>query len=229
VPILAAALALRFALRWLLIAQLWQQEAARSEEVDLGWPWRYLQVDLSTWLGVGLAMTAWNTYQYDFPLASGLKVVLACAILGIFTSISLALDAEWRLSQRLCSQAGLKASNRGRFLSISIKFQAFIALCVGLLAAVLLLLIYKDFRFVVDRYAGGEHFEFSWIVKEKLFVFATPLTGTAAVMRKYSRNLQLMFDLQLGALGSVRQGDYGVLVPVVSNDEFSLIAEAPTR
>lgn len=225
VSILAGALFLGFALRWLLIARLRLQEERNPGEVDLGRPWHYLQVDFCTWLAVGLLVTAWNTLNYDFPAGSGLKVVLACATLGMFTSASLALDVEWRLIRCLAAAADMNVVRRGRFLSISTKFLVFIGLCVGLIAGVLLLLIYKDFQFVVDRFSSGEHFEFVWIVQEILFVFATLLTGTLVVMRKYSRNLQLMFDLQLGALGTVRQGDYSAAVPVVSNDEFSLIAE----
>ena len=225
VSILAGALSLGFSLRWWCIARLRQQEAARPGEVDLDRPWHYLRVDFGTWLAVGLLFTAWNTLNYDFPPGSGLKVVLACATLGMFTSTSLALDVEWRLIRCLAGDAAANVVRRGRFLSISTKFLGFIALCIGLIAAVLLLLIYKDFQFVIDRYASGEPFEFIWIVQEILFVFAVLLTGTLIVIRKYSRNLQLMFDLQLGALGTVGQGDYSAAVPVVSNDEFSLIAE----
>lgn len=225
VSILAVALSLGFALRWLLIGRLRLQEAARPGEVDLGRPWHYLRVDFCSWIAIGLLVTIWNTLNYAFPPGSGLKVVLACATLGMFTSTSLALDVERDLVRRLSADAGINVFKRGRFLSISTKFLGFIALCVGLIAVVLLLLIYKDFQFVIERYASGEHFEFIWIVQEIVFVFATLLAGTLIVMRKYSRNLQLMFDLQLGALGSVQQGNYNASVPVVSNDEFSLIAE----
>ncbi|MBI2505901.1 MAG: adenylate/guanylate cyclase domain-containing protein [Candidatus Latescibacteria bacterium] len=225
VSILAVALTLGFALRWLLICRLRLQEAARPEEVELGRPWHYLRVDFCTWLAIGLLVTLWNALNYDFPLGSGLKVVLACATLGMFTATSLALDVERGIIHCLSADTGMNVLKRGRFLSISTKFLGFIALCVGLIAVVLLLLIYKDFQFVIERYASGVPFKFIWIVQEILFVFATLLAGTLIVMRKYSRNLQLMFDLQLGALGSVREGDYNAFVPVVSNDEFSLIAE----
>lgn len=225
VSILAVALTLGFALRWLLIGRLRMQEAARPDEVDLGRPWHYLRVDFCSWIAIGLLVTIWNTLNYAFPPGSGLKVVLACATLGMFTSASLALDVEHEIIRCLAEDTGMNVLKRGRFLSISTKFLGFIALCVGLIAVVLLLLIYKDFKFVIDRYASGEPFKFIWIVQEILFVFATLLTGTLIVMRKYSRNLQRMFDLQLGALGSVSKGNYNAFVPVVSNDEFSLIAE----
>ncbi|MFH1570109.1 MAG: hypothetical protein ABIL09_19105, partial [Gemmatimonadota bacterium] len=71
--------------------------------------------------------------------------------------------------------------------------------------------------------------QFSWVVKEVLFVFAVLLGGTFAVLQRYSRNLRLMFDLQLGALRQVESGHYDVAVPVVTHDEFSTIAEQANR
>jgi hypothetical protein len=137
VSILAVALSLGFALRWLLIGRLRLQEAARPNEVDLGRPWRYLQVDLCSWVAIGLLVTLWNTFNYDFPPGSGLKVVLACATLGMFTSASLALDAEHEIIRCLSADTSMNILKRGRFLSISTKFLGFIALCVGLIAVVL--------------------------------------------------------------------------------------------
>jgi adenylate cyclase len=223
--ILAVALFLGFALRWALIGRLRRQEAAHPEVVDLQRPWRYLVADLCSWVAIGAMLTVWNTLNYHFPAGSGLKVVLACTTLGIFTSTSLALDVERGLIHSFAAGARLQERRQGRFLSISTKFLAFVALCVGLIALVLLLLIYKDFKYVIDNLASGTYFRFSWIAQEVAFVFAVLLGGTFVVMRKYSRNLQLMFDLQLGALQHVEQGDYSALVPVVSHDEFSLIAE----
>ncbi len=223
--ILAVALFLGFVLRWALIGRLRRQEASHPELVDLQRPWRYLVADLCSWVAIGAMLTVWNTLNYHFPAESGLKVVLACATLGMFTSTSLALDMERELIHSFAAGARQQERTPGRFLSISTKFLAFVALCVGLIAVVLLLLIYKDFKYVIDNLASGTHFRFSWIAQEVAFVFAVLLGGTFLVMRKYSRNLQLMFDLQLEALGTVRQGDYNTFVPVVSNDEFSLIAE----
>ena len=220
----AGAFLVGFACRSLLAYRLHRQEE-EDDEVDTDRPWKYLQVDLGSWVFIGLMITAWNSAVYDFPIGSGLKVVLGCFTLGIFTSTGLALDVEYQLIGSL-SRASVGAVFRhGRFLSITTKFLVFIGLCVGVICLVLLLLIYKDLQFVIDRFSMAEPFQFAWIVREVVFVFAVLLTGTAVVLGKYRRNLQRMFDLQLDTLKEVGEGNYDSSVPVVSHDEFSLIAE----
>jgi len=220
----AGAFLIGFVCRSLLVFRLQRQEESR-DEIDMDRPWRYLQVDLGTWICIGLLVTAWNSLAYSFPVGSGLKVVLGCATLGVFSATSLALDVEHRLIGCLSQDASMASSSHGRFLSITTKFLVFIGLCVGVICLVLLLLIYKDFQFVVERLTTTEPFQFAWIVREVVFVFAVLLAGTAVVLSKYRRNLQLMFDLQLDALRVVGEGNYDSLVPVVSHDEFSSIAE----
>ena len=220
----AGAFLVGFICRSLLVLRLRRQEEER-DEVDIDRPWRYLQVDLGVWIFIGLLITAWNTVVYGFPVGSGLKVVLGCATLGVFTATSLALDVEHRLIGSLSQSRSAAAFTSGRFLSITTKFMAFMGLCVGVICLVLLLLIYKDFQFAIDRLTTAQPFRFAWIVREVVFVFAVLMTGTAVVLGKYRRNLQLMFDLQLGALKDVGEGNYDSLVPVVSHDEFSAIAE----
>jgi len=221
----AAAVLLGFALRTLLIYRLRRQEAAHPDGSSLQRPWKHLQIDLGCWIFIGLLVTAWNFIAYDFPASSGLKVVLGCFALGLFTSISLALDIEHELILSLSETPHRTDFSGGKFLSITTKFLAFIVLCIGIISLVLLLLIYKDFQFVIQRLTTDEPFRFAWIVREVLFVFAVLLLGAFIVLKKYSRNLQLMFDLQLNALADIGKGKYDSFVPVVSHDEFSLIAE----
>lgn len=51
------------------------------------------------------------------------------------------------------------------------------------------------------------------------------LYAVSTLSRKYSQNLRLMFDLQLKAFSAVEKGNYESFVPVVSRDEFGLIAQ----
>ena len=225
--ILAVAFLIGFAGRTLLIHRLRRQEVSTmgEDEVDLDRPWKYLLTDLGTWVCIGLLVTAWNSLAYDFPVPSGLKVVLGCFTLGVFTATCLALEVEHQLIDCVAHASHPVRFKPGRFLSITTKFQAFLGLCIVVICLILLLLVYKDFQFVIQHLSSAEPFQFAWVVREILFVFAVLFAGTLIVLRKYSRNLRLMFDLQLGALGNVGQGDYDSFVPVVSRDEFSIIAE----
>lgn len=175
--------------------------------MDAERPWRYLQVDLACWVLIGLLVTAWDAVVYDLPVGSGLKVVLGCFTLGIFGATSLALDVEREMIDSLARSDHPAPPPGGRFLSITTKFMVFVGLCLGVIC-------------VIQRLSAGEPFEFAWVAREVLFVFAVLFLGTVVVLHKYSRNLHLMFDLQLGALRRVGDGDYESYVPVVSHDEF---------
>ncbi|MFC1526968.1 adenylate/guanylate cyclase domain-containing protein [Candidatus Latescibacterota bacterium] len=220
----AVACAMAFALRTWLIRRVHRKEAGAAVP-DTGRPWQYLRIDLGCWVLIGALVTAWDTVAYSFPVGSGLKVVLGCLTLGIYTSTSLALDVEQRLIQCLAREGSVVAPLQGRFLSITTRFMAFIGVSVVVLAGVLLLLVYKDLDYVVHQYETDTPFEIAWVVREVLFVFAVLLGGTYVVLRKYSRNMRLMFELQLEALHHVEAGELDASVPVVSHDEFSTIAE----
>lgn len=195
-------------------------------DTDLQKPWYFLQVDLSMWLLTGLLVTGWNAYHYHFPLESGLKVVLGCITLGIFSASYFALTIEYDLIQCLADEGYTQSFiEKNKFFSITTKFFIFTVLSVSVVTLVLLLLIYKDFVYVIDTLTMDKPFEFIWVVREIIFVIAILLIGSFAVSRQYSRNLKLMFELQLQSFGAVEKGDYDKYVPVVSHDEFGIIAE----
>jgi adenylate cyclase len=198
---------------------------APISDIDLDRPWRFLNIELATWVVGGLAVAAWNATIYEFPVESGLKVILGTATLGIFSATFLALDIERDTILRLSEMPEAREVDASRFLSITTKFMVFVGASIVLLAIVIVLLIYKDFTFVIESYEQMRDFKFAWVVREVIFVFGILLTGCFVATRKYGRNLRLMFDLQLKAFRSVEEGDFNTFVPVVSQDEFSRIAE----
>jgi hypothetical protein len=163
-----------------------------------GIKWRIF-VDLGVWLCVGLLIAGWNLVFYGFPpIESGLKVVLGCVTLGVFAATGFALDVEAALIRCIAAEdMQITGFDENKFLSITTKFMVFMALSVGLIFSVLLLLVYKDFSFIIHHMSTIKPFHFYWIITEVLFVFTVLLAGTIWVMRKYCRNLAAMFELQL--------------------------------
>jgi len=211
------------------IKLVWCRFLPQPDVTDIGRPWRFLTIELVTWVAGGVAITVWNAWVYEFPLESGLKVILGTSTLGVFSATFLALDIERDTILTLSEMEHAEPVEPTRFLSITTKFMAFVGASIVLLAIVIVLLIYKDFRFVIESFEQMRAFDFMWVVREVVFVFAILLTGCFVATRKYGRNLRLMFDLQLKAFRSVEDGDYDTFVPVVSQDEFSRIAEHTNR
>jgi hypothetical protein len=215
--------------RLFIFKKLRQQPQESTNVVDSQRPATFLVVDLSLWVLAAAIVGTWNSLFYGFPVESGLKVVLGCITIGIFSSAYLALDAERDLIVSLSTLGNIEELRTHRFFSITTKFMVFVSSSLVVICGVVLLLIYKDFTFVISEFTKGESFEFAWVVREVLFVFAVLILGCFVVARRYSRNLGLMFDLQLKALGAVERGEFDKLVPLVSNDEFSVIAEQTNK
>ena len=55
---------------------------------------RQVILELTLFLVVSLGLTMYNSAVYDFPLESGLKIVLGCGALGFFAAMDLALARE---------------------------------------------------------------------------------------------------------------------------------------
>ena len=232
VGVIAVAVLIGFLIRLMMISRLHHLSLNHPDRVNVNRPWQMLLVDLAVWIAMGTAVALWNVLFYGFPFVeSGLKVVFGYLTLGLFASAALALDAEKVLIQCLSSHRNVEVVGleEGGFLSITTKFVVFVYLSVGLIFGVLLLLILKDFQFVAARVGSGAPFQFMWVAGEVAFVFAVLLVGTLINVRKYSRNLRLMFDLQLTALKRVEEGEFEASVPVVSHDEFSTIARQTNR
>mgnify|MGYP001611013991 CR=1 FL=1 len=218
----AATLGAFFAAGYAVRAVLLRRLASSAGLPD---PLRYLVLELSIWIGVGLAVTAWNMSVHRFPAASGLKIVLGCLTLGIFGAAYLALDVERRLIDRLAASGRPIEIRSGTFLSISTRFLVFFIVSIVVVSFVLLLLIARDLAVLHESAGRGEQAPFGAMVREVVFVFGLLVGATSVLARNYSRNLHRMFELQLDAFRSVERGDYSTFVPVVTNDEFGLIAE----
>ncbi len=140
--------------RLLILKWLGQKDQKAPTEVNLQKPWRHLRVDLGIWVLTGLLVSVWNSVRSDFPVESGLKVILGCTTLGIFSAAYLALDTERELIFSLEKEGNLEGLRTGGIFSITTKFMVFIGLSLTVITVVVLLLIYKDFTDVRDFARG---------------------------------------------------------------------------
>ncbi|MBT7085484.1 MAG: hypothetical protein HN931_04865 [Desulfobacterales bacterium] len=186
--------------------------------------WNYLLVDLSVWISIGFLVTFWNMIFYDFPFGSGLKVVLGCGTTGFFSATYFALSYEREAILAVSEKPELIIYGDIKFFSISTKFLIFLGVSYFVMVSIILLLIFKDLFYIGDNILSSFTMVFRAVAIEVLFVFSVIFSGSFFIAKQYGRNLQLMFQLQLKALNEVSSGNYNTYVPVVSSDEFGLIA-----
>jgi len=227
--ILICAFAVGFFLRTIIFKYYFKRLEISSAVEIYGALWHYLLIDLAVWVMIGLLVTFWNMIFFEFPFGSGLKVVLGCATVGFFSSAYFALFYE---RKAILAGAGKPESilyESGKYFSISTKFLIFLGASYLVMVAIILLLIFKDLFYISDNILSMPTFVFRAVTIEVLFVFAVIFGGSLFIAKQYSRNLKLMFEIQLKALEEVSNGNYNTHVPVVSSDEFGLIADHSNR
>lgn len=225
VLVLTAEFALAYGLVFGVKSQAYQRGSRLDDEIPpLQKPWVALKSELGAWVIVSVVLAIWNGFWYQFPVESGLKIIMGSLTVGIFSATYLSLDVEYVTILSYAERSNIDRLEHGRFFSITTKFLVFVCASLFVFTVVIMLLIYKDFQTMIESHEAMMAFEFRWVVQEVLYVFAILLAGSYIAARLYCRNLELMFDLQLRALSAVESGNYDSFVPVVSRDEFSQIA-----
>jgi sigma-B regulation protein RsbU (phosphoserine phosphatase) len=186
---------------------------------------RLLGVDFSLLVCAGLGTTLFNHLLFDFSLLSGGKAAIGFAAIGFLPALDLSL--RW--------EHGIIAAGRGSDIALSPpqsyypqtrKF-AFLAAAIILFAGVVLLLIlWHDMKWLMTQDDGAVALPILLrsVLWEVLFVMGILLLLILLVIASYARNLKLLFANQTKVLELVSRGNLESKVPVITNDEFAVIA-----
>jgi len=211
-PILCGGFTIAFGVRsWL----------SRTERLT---PMRALRVELSGWVLAGVSVTLYDTIVLGFPLTSGAKVLVGCVALGLPVSTYIALLVErGRIVD--AQSSGVRSLPSGPVSSISTRLYRFVLASQTLLAAVLVLLVSKDFVYVAEELKAGREPAFLAVAVEIGGAFIVLFAANALAARRYAQNLDLLLRGQLAGMEAVTQGRLDAIVPVVSNDEMAQIGD----
>jgi HD-GYP domain-containing protein (c-di-GMP phosphodiesterase class II) len=182
--------------------------------------------DFSLFLFSGITITIFNAGMFDFPLGSGLKLLVGFAAIGFFVSVDLALESERNLANMMQSQ-GLHLKPFNQHFPIARKFSLFAAIGVVILVVVLFLVVNKDLDWLLG---AGSHAPLPIseargpIIIEFLFIGGVILLYMLTVIRSYARNLDLFFTNENRVLNDATQGRLEGMVSVATQDEFGIMA-----
>ncbi len=195
-------------------------------------PKRQIIIDVGLFLFIGFGLTFYNFIVYGYELftttgnalISGLKVVLGTATFGFFTSLDLVLERERRIFIRLAHSGEYHRQTRS-FFSLPRKFTLVAILGGFFIVLTLLLMIIKDFKWLSNniRPKGMEEAQAA-VIFEIFFVVGIVFILGINLIISYSKNLKLYFNNETRILEKVAEGDLESFVPVITNDEFGLIA-----
>jgi adenylate cyclase len=186
--------------------------------------WREFASDLVLWLIIGLCMSLFYFIYLQSPVQTGVKILLGCLSFGLFGGMLAFLAMERKVIEFLREFKIEREFTPKRVLSVARKMFFFMVSVLVFMVVVVLLMVFMDVNYLLNHrgFLGPDIY---WgVFKEVLFAFAVLLLLSLLILGRYSRNLRSILSLQLSVMEDISRGNYHNLVPVVSNDEFGLIA-----
>jgi hypothetical protein len=176
-------------------------------------------------VAAGAFLALFNLFMYDFPLESGIKIVVFMTGVGFFIAADLALLKERHLTKKLAA-LNIQLEPDEQFNSLSTKFSIFALVAVLLVAAVIFLVVFKDFDWLRANINDVSLKQATWYILFEIgFVMVVILGYLLKVITTYAGNMNLRLASQNKVLAQVSQGDLSLRVPVTTNDEFAVMGK----
>gem|GEM_PF-2977831 len=180
--------------------------------------------ELLLFVAAGVILTAYNTLRYQFPVESGLKVLIGLLLAGFFVSLDLALSREFEMFV-LFKRTGERIERIHFKISFSGKLIVFVATCAFLILIVFFLLLKKDIDWL-SKVSGLVPFGEAQnsILKDFIYVAMFSVFHIINLLLSFSRNLKAYFKTVNHALKEASENRFDSFVPVSSNNEFGFLA-----
>ncbi len=180
-------------------------------------------LELTIFMTVAIAITLFNMMAFEFPVESGMKILVGIFTLGFFASADLALERERFLSEHF-TRTGQYIEPRDKHLPLTAKFLMLSVTSITLLTAVIFLVISKDLEWLSNLSHMDQGKARLAIFGELAFITIVILVGIFNLIASYSRNLRIFFANENLSLKAVAAGDFSSQVTVSTNDEFGVMA-----
>ena len=188
-------------------------------------PRKQFFLDFALSLTAGFAVVVYNTLAYGFPAASGISLILGCAVVGFFLSMDMALARERKVIYDALAADRILPPPK-RLYSMTRKFSLVALIATLFVSLILGLVIARDVVWLAEIEQSGMSVSQAQlsVMREVLFIMVVLLMAIVNLIISYSKNLKLLFQNETSVLERVSQGDLSKLVPVATNDEFGFIA-----
>jgi response regulator RpfG family c-di-GMP phosphodiesterase len=185
---------------------------------------RKFQLEWALFLISGVLLTASNSMFYDFPIASGLKMILGFATIGFFAAIDIALREEHRLAI-FFRQQNISMVPKKYYFPLVGKFSIFATASLLFLISIFFLVISKDLDWLaqIGQQVSMHQAQRSVII-EFAFIGIIMLGYMLIVILSYARNLNHFFRSENYVLEEATAGKLENSVTVSTNDEFGTMA-----
>lgn len=221
IPYWAAVLGVTFALA--LAARPWFVRRYVINTPHMNMVRNQFVLEMLLFMSVAVAITLFNLVAYEFPVESGMKILVGVFTLGFFASADLALERERFISEHF-ARTGQYIEPRDKHLPLTAKFLILAVTSVTLLTAVIFLVISKDLEWLSSLSQMDQGKARLAVFGELAFITVVILAGIFNLIASYSRNLRIFFANENLSLKAVAAGDFSSQVTVSTNDEFGVMA-----
>lgn len=192
-----------------------------TDKDPLDQPKYQLMFDFLIFLLVATFVFCFEFFIYHHPLLISVKVFLWAIIIGYFASIDSALHRV---------RDGFSADNKIEIteekpVSVTQKVNIFFSttVLIAVIAVSISAFSYMGISSSSDtRSITSTQQDF---IVDVLFILGIVVSLTTRIIFSYSLNIQHLFDNQTNILKQLRKGELNEYVPVVSRDEFGIIAQ----
>lgn len=190
-------------------------------------PWDRPRQEMLLVLGLhltaGFVVAVFDTAFLHFPAGSGVKMVAGFLIMGVFSALDVALSSEQAVHRDLASEPrpDLEPS---QIRPITRKMSGFLLLLLALASVTLTLVIVRDVQWLLSVPRESASGAPRLVLVDVTFVALIFGALGLRILYSFSRNLDHVLCTQVDTLGAVSRGDLDHTVPVLTRDEFGLIA-----
>ena len=184
-------------------------------------PRRQFLFDMGLYALIAILLFVAHSVFFMEPLIVVIKMIVGTMVIGYFASIDNALVREryWFVNAEHESKKSFSFSPLSSKLSLFLTVTVFIGMTLtGLVAFV-------DLGYFKFNSGLNDDVLVQIFVTDIFFVFGIVLVLTLRLIHSFSQNIQHVFSTQLSVLKNVQSGNLSHYVPIVTRDEFGLLAQ----
>ena len=183
-------------------------------------PKRQFLVDFTLYVVIATFLYCFERFFYFESTWVAFKLFIWTTVLGYFAAIDSSLDRE-----RLCFKAEKQSYQLNATSSpVAHKLNLFLSLTVLIVTFTIAITAYSYMGAEINIPDVDDMAIKQAFVIDTLFIVGIVVSFTVRLIYSFSMNLQYLFDSQVNILRNVQEGKLEELVPVLSRDEFGIIA-----
>lgn len=187
-------------------------------------PWREFAADLLAWLVTGILIAGLYLVYYKAPAPTAVRIVFACLSLGLFGGMLSFLSIEKRIIVSLKNLQLSPSVPPKRMFSVSNKMMFLFVITLLIMSITIVMMVFRDITCLLANKDNLGPDIYSGVFTETLIAFIVLVFLGLVILGRYSQNLKHILAIQMEVMDDISKGDYHTHVPVISNDEFGIIA-----